>query len=149
MESDRKMCGRTNVKNQYQSCTLHKDLLATGYIGPSGRSLVYTYSCTPGILCSIHACTKNWVFYFVWILYRSWRIRHVFSTGCCVAWTVLLYLRSTVVLPHIHLHLTVWLNFLYSHFYLMFFIFCFFYIYILTYTSLRQHIYILIYILYM
>jgi hypothetical protein len=25
--------------------------------------VVYTFSCIPGTLCSIHACTKNWVFF--------------------------------------------------------------------------------------
>jgi hypothetical protein len=34
MDSDRNTCCSTKVQHQCQSCTLHVELRATGYIGP-------------------------------------------------------------------------------------------------------------------
>jgi acetyltransferase-like isoleucine patch superfamily enzyme len=58
-----------------------------------------------------------------------------------------LTLVCTLVQPHIHPHLTVWLHFyihicIFKFLYIYVFIFYTFYIYILKDTSLRQHIFI-------
>jgi hypothetical protein len=55
-----------------------------------------TFSCTLGILCSIHACVKLG-FYCVQIPYRSLSIKARICTGFVLfTLTVLLYLRLTV-----------------------------------------------------